>query len=73
MKVKELFKKVVAVNEIAKVFGDDYCIRVTDCGNGWKAEFACYEDFKKWVKEEINSPWAEVLLGERELKEKRHL
>ena len=73
MKIKELFKKVEATNEIAKMFDDEYAIRVTDGNDGWEETFTNYDDFKKWVKEEINKPWADVLLGNDELKEQGQL
>lgn len=73
MKIKELFKKVEATNEIAKMFDDEYAIRVTDGNDGWEETFTNYGDFKKWVKEEINKPWADVLLSNDELKEQGQL
>lgn len=73
MKVKDLFKKVEAANEIAKVFDDEYAVIVTSGNDGWQETFTSYNDFKKWVKEEINKPWADVLLGNDELKEQGQL
>ena len=73
MKVKELFKKVESANEITRPFGDVYCVRVTSGDDGWEETFSTYYDFKKWVKEEINKPWADILLGAYELKEKDNL
>lgn len=70
MKIKELFKKVEAANEIGRMFDDEYAVCVASGeDHGWEMTFTTYDDFKKWVKEEINKPWADVLLGNDELKE----
>ena len=69
MNIKDLFKKVETTNEIAKMFDDEYAVCVTDGNDGWEMTFTTYDDFKQWVKEEINKPWADVLLGKDELKE----
>lgn len=73
MKVKDLFKKVELTNEITRQFGDVYGVRVTSGDGGWEETFTSYYDFKKWVKEETNKPWADALLGAYELKEKDDL
>ena len=68
MKIKELFKKVEITNTITKMFGDEYAVKVSD-GDAWEENFTTYDAFKKWVKEEINRPWAEALLSNDDLKE----
>ena len=69
MTIKELFKKVeLANNEISFIFGDEYAIEYQQQGDIDSKVFTSYEEFKQWVKEEINKPWADILLGDTNLR-----
>lgn len=67
MKIKDLFNKVKAANEIGAMFGQHYYITYDE---GYRQEyFTDYAAFLKFVKNEFNRPWADVLSKNIELTE----
>ena len=74
MTIKEMFKKVEAYNEIAKIVGAHEMMIVFEDDIYTHERFETYKEFVKFAKETYIAPaYNAILLGEYEFEEKTNI
>lgn len=74
MTIKEMFKKVEAYNEIAKIVGAHEMMIVFEDDIYTHEKFATYKEFVKFAKETYIAPvYNAILLGEYEFENKKNI
>lgn len=67
MTIKQLFKKVETANEIGRLFDEKYGINLYADHGCRIRSFFTYREFKSYIKETYNTPWAKELLKDFEM------